>query len=89
MTVEEGIAIGVGVMGLVSSIVTPAIIVGRYLGNILATQVQHAEDHKRHYQSAKDQGVRFERLGEALAELRGELRGRSAPGDFSSGHRIP
>ncbi len=76
MTFETGIALAAGIIGLVSSVVTPGIIVGKYLGGILTTQAQHTRDHERHYQSAVSQGERLESLGKEIAELRGEVRGR-------------
>jgi hypothetical protein len=87
MSMEITVAVVAGVTGVVSSVITSAVIVGKYLGQLMTTQAQHVIDHERHYQSARDQGIRFERLGEGIAELRGEIRGRVG-GDFSSGHRI-
>jgi hypothetical protein len=84
VTPGEGIALAAAALGLVSSIVTPGLIVGKYLGGILTTQAQHTRDHERHFQSAHNQGERLEILGKEIAELRGEVRGSR---DFSGAHR--
>lgn len=78
MTAQMVLTVVTGAVSVLVSILAPALIVGRYLGNILTTQAQHAKDHERHYQSARDQGERFERLGKEIAEIRGELRGRGS-----------
>jgi hypothetical protein len=76
MTLEAGIAIAGSCMALVTSVVAPSIIVGRYLGAIMTTQAQHTTQIASALEGVADKGRRIEQLGIDLAGFKGETRGR-------------
>ena len=92
MTSGEAIAIGAACLSLVTSIVAPAIIVGRFLGSILTTQATHTREIEHLQAGMRDKGVRLEELGKDLARLEGRLEGEArvieaVESALSRGHR--
>lgn len=89
MTAEIAIAVAGTVVSLAAAVLGPTMILGKYLGGVLTTQTQHETTLARHDAGIADKGQRIEKLGNEVAELRGELRGAgvlgggAAGGDFS------
>jgi hypothetical protein len=88
VTLEAGLALGGSFIAIITAIVAPALIVGRYLGSILTTQVAHTTEITSLKAGVADKGVRIEQLGNAFAEFRGEMRGRLSRGDLELSGRV-
>lgn len=80
MSGAEQLAVAGSCLALVTSIVAPALIVGRYLGGILTTQTNHAAAIQKLDDDGGQQARRVEGLGRELSHLQGafEARSRSA-----------
>lgn len=88
MTAELGIALAASAIGLVSSIVVPAIIVGK----TLAMQATHDKAIERLDEGARVEGRKVAELARDFAKLEGRLAGRVEgihEAEVSRGHRLP
>ena len=78
MSGAEQLAVVGSCLALATSIVAPALIVGRYLGGILTTQASHAAAISKLGAEGEQQARRVEGLGRELSHLQGAFGARSS-----------